>query len=61
MLIPDFSKNTDNETLMYFECSSNEKELMDALEDAYPGFSSMKPVTDGGKKYICVHMSYTDF
>lgn len=46
---------------MYFECSSNEKELMDALEDAYPGFSSMKPVTDGGKKYICVHMSYTDF
>ena len=61
MIIPDFSKNTENETLMYFECDGNEKILMDALEDAYPGFSSMNAVVDNGKKYICLHMSYSDF
>lgn len=61
MLIPDFSKNTDKETLMYFTCGGDEKTLMDALENDYPGFTKMKPEIVDGSKYICVYIDYTDF
>ena len=62
MIIPDFTKNEANESLMYFSLENKKaNELMDSLEKFYPGFSEMKPETVDGKKYVCVHIDYTDF
>lgn len=46
---------------MYFACGGDEKTLMDALENDYPGFTKMKPEIVDGSKYICVYIDYTDF
>ena len=62
MIIPDFTKNEENKTLMYFSLDEKKaNELMDSLEKFYSGYSEMKPETDDGKKYIRVSIDYTDF
>lgn len=62
MLIPEFTNEKENKTLMYFPLDGRKTaELMDSLECFYPGFSEMKEVTDGGKKYICVYIDFTEF
>lgn len=51
MIIPDFTKNEENKTLMYFSLDEKKaNELMDSLEKFYSGYSEMKPETVDGKK-----------
>ncbi len=62
MLLPDFTKNKENEALMYFSLENKKaNELMDMLEKFYPGYSEMKIESAEGKKYVCVHIGYTEF
>ena len=62
MIIPDFTKNEENKTLMYFSLDEKKaNELMDSLEKFYSGYSEMKPETVDGKKYIRISIDYTDF
>ncbi len=47
---------------MYFSLENKKaNELMDMLEKFYPGYSEMKIVSAEGKKYVCVHIGYTEF
>lgn len=56
-IYPEFTQNTDNSTLLYFNSEGkNTKELSDELDKIYVCYSKMTVTQKDGQKYVVLEI-----
>lgn len=57
MFIPDFTENSDDKMILYFNVSGkNAADVQNELEKTYVCFSKMSVVTKDGTKYVALEI-----